>query len=363
MFEQKTYQYLLAQALARAPANVDTRQGSIFRDSVSGQMLILASMYVDLDNFIKLLSLDSAEGEYLDDKSELLGIERNAATLATYEATLTGTATVEDGARFFAEGLFFGLYHDDNGDAYFECETPGAAGNYIEAGTEANPIQSIDGLTSAIFGERITAAADEETDDSLRSRIKARIYENAENGNAAHYKKWCEEVEGVGSAKIIPLWKGPNTVKGIIFAEDGSAASAEVVAAVQAHVDPDDDEDGEGDGLGEGAANLGAKFTAVAPTALPINVSAQLSLADGADLTAVTERISQNLSSYLLSLAQSATSDTLVRYYQISTIIMSDDDVIDHTGLTVNSGTANVPVAYDKVCTLGTVTLTDAQEA
>lgn len=365
MFEHKTYQYLLAQALARAPAGIDTRQGSIYRDSMAGQMLVLASMYVDLENIIKLLTLDTAEDEYLDDIASMFNMERTAATLATYEAVLTpfpGTAVAaEEGSQFFADDLYFGLYYDETGAPYFECETPGTAGNYVQEGTEANPVTTIGNLQSATFGAQILTAIDVETDDAFRERIKVRLRTLAENGNKEHYKYWCEQVEGVGHARIVPLWMGPNTVKGIIFGTDGGAASADVIAAVQQYVDPDDDGDGYGDGLGEGAANLGAHFTAVAPTTLTINISATLLLADGADLTEVTARIQASVEQYLNQLDRNSNYGATVRYYQISSIIMEDDGVLDHSDLLVNGDTENILVSYENVCALGELDLTTGE--
>lgn len=372
MFEEKTYQYLLAQALTRAPSGIDTRQGSIYRDSLAGQMLVLASAYVDLDNLIKLMRIDTAEGEYLDDLATLFNLERNAATLATYRATLTavpGAAlSVPEETQFFAEELYFDLYYDSDEQPYFECETPGTVGNYIQSGTAANPVMSVMNLASATFGEIITAAVDTESDEDFRERLKLRIRTLSENGNKEHYKTWCEQVEGVGHARIVPLWNGPNTVKGVIFGTDGGAASADVVAAVQAYVDPATlghtaTVDGVtyvvGDGLGEGAANLGAHFTAVAPTTITVNVSATLLLAAGADIDECKARITAALTSYLGNLERDSNYGATIRYYQISSIIMDDESVLDLTDLEVNGSTANIQLTSDQVSTLGTVTFTE----
>ena len=45
MFEAKTYEALLAEVLAAAPEGIDTRQGSIFYDAVSGPIMKIAKMY------------------------------------------------------------------------------------------------------------------------------------------------------------------------------------------------------------------------------------------------------------------------------------------------------------------------------
>lgn len=373
MFEEKTYQYLLAQALTRAPEGIDTRQGSIYRDSMAGQMLVFASAYVDLENVIKLLRVDTAEGEYLDDVAQIFGMERKAATLATYAAVITSapgtSATIAEGAQFYADQLYFGLYHDGSGTPYFECETEGTVGNYIQTGTEAIPMTSIDNLESATFGALITAAVDIESDGDFRARIKARIEMLGENGNRTHYKEWCEQVEGVGYARVVPLWNGPNTVKAIIFNESGGAADADVVAAVQEYVDPATQGltatvNGVtyvvGDGWGEGTANLGAHFTASAPTVFPINITGELLLASGASIDDCVSRIQTALSAYLSSLDRNSSYGATVRFYEISSIIMNDEGVIDHYNLLVNGSTQNINLTYEQVCALGDLLLGDA---
>lgn len=353
MFEDKTYENLLTEALAMAPPGIDTRQGSIYRDALTGPLLALAAIYTELDNLVSLTRVDSAVEEYLDDKGEEYGVDREPATLARYHAILDGD-NPEEGEEFIAENMTFGLYYDDDGNPYFECEEVGTVGNYIQEGTTAMPVNDLDNLISAEFGTLIAAAVDAQTDDDYRESIHQRLAFPAENGNRQHFKEWCESVTGVGHAKIIPLWKGPNTVKGVIYGTDGLPADASVVSAVQAYVDPDDDGDGEGDGLGEGAAEIGCHFTAVAPTPFNVTVTAILVLADGYDIDSVSSELQTEIVNYLRSLTMDSTSNNapIIRYNQISSIIMDSDGVLDHQNLLINGGTANLQPSYDQAATL-----------
>ena len=99
MFEDKTYEALMAEALSYAPSNVDTRQGSIYRDALTGPILALAQFYVDLDNLVSLTRIDTAPDEYLDDKGEEYAVERQDAVCATYAAVIEGTPP-NDGDEF-----------------------------------------------------------------------------------------------------------------------------------------------------------------------------------------------------------------------------------------------------------------------
>ena len=359
MYEDKTFENLLANALALAPAGVDTRQGSIYRDSLTGPLLALAGVYVELDNLIDLTRVDSAVDEYLDDRGEEFAVERQDATPARYVANITGVEP-EDGSEFIIGDQFFDLFYDDDDNPYFECQEVGIVGNGVIEGTEALPTSTIDGLEAASVGAMIDIGTEPEDDEDYRDRIQERISGPAENGNKQHFKTWCESVNGVGHAKIIPLWNGPNTVKGIIYDDDGLPADETVIAKVQEYVDPDLDGDGEGDGLGEGAAEIGCHFTAVAPSSLPVSVTAKVVLASGYDIDDATESVMDAITDYLKQVAidsSSSTTSPIIRYNAIGSLIIDADGVLDYSDLLLNGDTANIQPDADQVCVIGTVTL------
>ncbi len=362
MFEDKTYEALLAEAIAYAPANVDTRQGSIYRDALTGPLLALAQFYVDLENLVSLTRIDTAPGEYLDDKGEEYAVERQAATCASYEAVIEGTPP-NDGDEFIIGEQFFDLFYDDDGNPYFECVEPGEVGNGVQEGEPAVPVASIEGLISATVGAPIIAGAEAQNDDDYRERIQERISGPAENGNKQHYKTWCESVQGVGHAKIVSLWNGPNTVKGIIYGEDGQPASDAVIARVQEYIDPDKDGDGQGDGLGDGVAEIGAHFTAVKPTVLSLTVSASIRLASGYTLDTVRETLETAIAEYLKEAVIENDDDIaepIIRYNTIGSIIIDSEGVLDYANLLLNGATANIQPGTDEVVILDTLDVSEA---
>ena len=213
MFEDYTYERLLEDVLNSAPEGIDTRQGSIFYDAVSGILLKVAKLYTDLDLVVEMTTVATATDEALDTKAAEYGITRLAATRAKYRAIFDGT-TPEVGERFYYDLSYFVLRQDENtGVYYFEAEVAGESGNNIYAGTPAVPVNNIEGLISATFGEIYENGSDAEDDESLRNRVFEKIFGPAENGNKQHYKTWCESIDGVGRARIVPLWNGENTVK------------------------------------------------------------------------------------------------------------------------------------------------------
>ncbi len=356
MFEVYTYEKLLEEVLDNAPDEIDKRQGSIFFDSISGILVKIAKLYTDLDLMFNLVFIDTATGEFLDNKASEYGITRLSATGCCYYFIFEGD-TPDVGERFFTDGLYFVLKKTNNDIYYLEAEEAGTGGNYVYKGTKATPVNNIQGLVSASFGDIMELGTGEETDISLRTRIREKISGPAENGNKQHYKTWCESVDGVGKAKIIPLWNGPNTVKGIIINSLGLPADDSVIQRVQEYVDPDTDGDGEGDGLGEGAANLGARFTAVSPESYIINISFNVLLVSGAGLEDVKEQVTETVTEYFKRFALEYDDTVIIRISSIGAMISNLEAVLDYNNLTINNQTGNIEIADEQVAVLGEVSV------
>lgn len=370
MFEAQTYEALMKDVLALAPEGVDTRQGSIFFDAVSATVNKIAKLYTDLDRVFETVFIVTARDEYLDLRAAEYSMGRNAATSAKYCFEYTGTRPAV-GWRFFHQdsGYYFTLQEDGEGTLYLEAETPGTECNYIQSGDIAVPCNTVQGMTSAsfgpIYGEGYGTGT--EDDEHLRNRIFEKIAGPAENGNRQHYKTWCESVDGVGRAIIFPLWYGQNTVKGVLISPDGLPVADSVVEEVQRYVDPADEGMtvevcGKtyvfGDGRGNGQANIGAHFTAVAATALRVNLYFTAELREGQTGETVRQAVTEVITEYLKGLVLAAEDDApiIVRISTIGAILAGlTTHLIDYANLTVNGAEFNIRLATDQVPVLGEV--------
>lgn len=368
MFEDYTYERLLEDVLNNAPEEIDTRQGSIFYDAVSGPLLKIAKLYTDLDLIVEMTSVSTATGEALDLKANEYGIARNGATKAKYYVSFEGVMPLT-GERFYTNGKYFVLKEDVEKETYYlEAEQAGESGNDIYSGTPAIPVNSIEGLTSATFGGLYESGGDEEEDENLRTRVQEKIAGPAENGNKQHYKTWCESREGIGRARIFPLWNGPNTVKGVLIDTAGKPCGAAKVEEVQTYIDPA--ERGYtamvggktyvvGDGLGEGVANLGAHFSAIGASLLTINVSFAAELANGATKDAAEQEANEAIEEYLkeLVLTTLVSTDIVVRISAIGAILSGLQNILDYSNLHLNNGTKNITPGEDDVPVVGEVSI------
>ena len=350
-FTDRTYENILKEMLAMAPKGVDVRQGSIYYDAVSSCALKLANFYVDAEYVAELTNLWTAPGEWLDDKGREHNLERNAATPARYHYIYQGTKPAV-GTRFFTDGLFF-MLQDVDGALYLVAEEAGEASNCVLEGTPATPVVMARSLQVSEFGPLVEPGADTESDDDYRLRIQEKIAGPAQNGNKQHYKTWCEEVDGVGRARILPLWAGKNTVKGVLLDTDGLPAAETVVERVQEYIDPG------GTGLGEGVANIGAYFTAVAAQAVPITISCTITLTTGYSLQQAQEAASEAFRAYLRELALDTLDKTpmVVRMSRIGATLYDLEAVIDYEDLTINGLTRNIEITKEQVAVLEGVEL------
>lgn len=364
MFEEFTQEYFLNQAKALGDElGVDTRTGSVYMDMAAGHCLRAAFFFANLSELFNMFALDTCYADVLDDKAAEWGLTRHPSTSAVFKGVFTGTRPIP-GDRFFAEDseYYFTVTEDEETETlYLRAETQGAECNTLSPGTPVTPVDDISGLESAFLGEISSMGTDEETDDALRTRLREKIAGPAENGNRQHYKTWCESIDGVGRAKIIPLFAGENTVRAILYSPEGLPCTQDVVEAVQEYIDPitrnyefeDDDHHTWicGDGFGDGVANLGAHFLASSATAENITVSFAVTLSGGATLEECKAAAEEAIKDYFQTLAME-TDDSVGIVVRISTIgaMVSDlDQVIDYSDLELNGAGSNITLDIDGV--------------
>lgn len=94
--------------------------------------------------------------------------------------------------------------------------------------------------TATVGALGLTGGTDDESDDSLRARLLARITDRPQGGAEADYVTWAQEVAGVDGVWVIPLDDGPGTVTVYFTVEDdgdGIIPDAGEVADVQTEID------------------------------------------------------------------------------------------------------------------------------
>ncbi|WP_139491297.1 baseplate J/gp47 family protein [Brevibacillus dissolubilis] len=352
----QTSQEIFQRMITAVDNRFNKAVGSFISDVLKAYSLELTNWYGKVDEWKKKLQLDNLSGDELAQRIyERTGISRNQATKASTYILLTGNpgTPIVKGDRVASDTMSYivteAVQIGAGGTAQttVECTLPGSLGNVPANAIKSFPMP-IEGITSVTNLEPVTNGFDAETDEALLQRYYERVRTPATSGNRHHYRNWAKEVVGVGDAKVIPLWNGDNTVKIIIIDANKQPASDELVAQVQAYIDPGST------GLGDGVAPLGARCTVESAVARTISISFT-----GVTDPAVAEpdrirNLEENLRDYLASCSFTGIHPS---YAKIGNIILNTHGYLDYSNLLVNGGTANIQLADNEVPILGGVTV------
>lgn len=301
-----------------------------------------------------------------------------------------------------------------------EAETAGSAYN-VSIGSLSVLINAPAGVVSCTNAAATTGGTDVETDEVFRARILLELASAQGAGNAADYERWALAYEGVGFCAVEPLWDGPGTVRLMITDASNAPVSNAVISGLKNQLDPasastqlngavtlptatitvDDTTGFESSGKifvgsqpvtytgktgttftgctggtgtiadnsaviqsgkGTGLAPIGASVWVDTPSALTINVAADVIYDNGysdgsvAGSIDISEDIETAVSDYVKGLGPGG---DVIRTKIVAAIVDVEgvSDVSLGTVL-LNGSAANVSVSGSQVPTIGTITLT-----
>ena len=335
------YKSILNRLLDNIDNTLDKRQGSIIYDALAPAAMELAQCYTALDIYTNQTYLKTATGVNLDNRVADYNLTRKSATNAIRLVNVYNNNNelydIDIGSRFSIPEEYGGYDYVltekiETGKYKAECETPGTVGNtYLGV---LLPLYNIANLGKAEIIGTFQAGEDIETDESLRARALSILSKDAFGGNQADYKRYLDTIDGVGPAKIFPVWNGGGTVKISFVNSDYTIPDASFIAEVQELIDPIHASRQRGVGL----APIGHYVTVVAPTATSINIGAGIELVDGYELSDVQDEIKANISSYIAELGENwANASTLTVYRsKIVSYILKTDEVINVLNVTID---------------------------
>lgn len=333
--------------LDNVPAGIDKREGSVIYDAIAPAAVQLREFYINLESIMQETFADTASRECLVLRCAERGIAPYAATAAEIKGVFD--AAVNIGERFTGGGVNFYVKEVLEGENTYRliCETEGSAGNI--ASGELIPLKTINGLTSAAISEVIVPGRDEEDTESLRKRYFLSFENMAFGGNRADYINRVKALDGVGAVKVKRAWNGAGTVKLIILGADFTTPSAEVTMEVQQAVDPVS-------GEGIGIAPIDHAVTVQAAEGQSVNISADITYADGWNYDECKSIIEETVDGYFKELAkQWSDSDKLVvRLSYIESRLLDIDGIIDIENTKLNGTASNLTLDADKIPVRGT---------
>ena len=301
-----------------------------------------------IDPMIDRAFVSTADDEDLDLAGADNGLPRKEATHAQVLVRVSGleNQVVSSSVKISYSDVVFTAAEAKNipaagyVDVYFRCDTAGVIGN-VANGTEFTFDGNYYGLTSAVAVAAGIGGSEREDDESYRERILYKMQNEASSGNEAHYKLWAESVDGVASAKIVPLWNGNGTVKVLISTPDKSTPTQTLIDTVAAYI--------------ETQKPIGATVTVDSIEYVNINVTATVSLSDAGSISNVTAEFNELLASYL-----STYGLTTFSYIRIADLLLQCTGVLDVQSYTLNGGVQSITLTPTQMARVGTTSISEA---
>jgi uncharacterized phage protein gp47/JayE len=345
MYESLTYEQILGRMLDRVPNNIDKREGSVIYDALAPAAVEIKLMYIEFDDIMNESFADTASRDYLIRRCAERGIEPDPATHAVLQGEFTPANIDMTGKRFnmpnapinyvVTSQLSAGVYQ-------VQCETVGSEGNQYLG--QIIPIDYVDGLETAQLTDILIPAKDEQDTESLRQEYFESFNSKAFGGNEKDYLNKTNEIDGVGSTKVTPIWNGGGTVKLTILDAQYNRASTVLIDLVQNTIDPT------GDGMGLGLAPIGHVVTVDTVNEVTVNIQTTVTLEDGVTWGMVQQQAIDAIQQYFLELRQSWANQAslTVRVSQIETRLLGVTGILDVTNTKLNGSTANLALGtYD----------------
>lgn len=349
MYIARTQEEILSEMLGESTLPSSKIEGTFEYDVLASNAVEFAKTEVEMAEIHMSAFGMTAWDEYLDYKAESHGVVRRAAVKAVGTVTVTGNGTVEAGSYFqTSNGVRFITLEtvtvDGTADIEIEAVNAGTSGNVVAGAIKVIPL-SIPGIRSVTNTEATHDGYDREDDETYRTRYLKHVRLPAVSGNPYQYEDWAMEVEGVGAARCIRTWNGPNTVKVIIVNAEMEEASDYLIQQVYDHI--------------QDIRAIGAKLTVVSAHPKKINIEAQIvGKLNETDFYQGLLDYFKKLTTGIMGSGKSARQSFYVSYAQISSIILVEGEADDHIGLKINGGYDNIALEDDELPSVGTVIFT-----
>lgn len=336
MFEEYTFENILSSMLEKAPSDIDKREGSVIYDALAPAAAELSQYYIELESVMKEAFADTSSREYLILRCAERGIKPYEATAAELKGVFD--TEIDLGERFTANGVNFYVKEDLENLTYrLVCESRGTVGNIADE--VLTPLKTVNGLTLAKIDGILVPGRDEEETEELRKRYFLSFENMAFGGNRADYINKVKELDGVGDLKVIRAWNGGGTVKLIILGADMGIPTTEVIENIQEAVDPVN-------GEGEGFAPIDHAVTVVAVGGKTVNITADITYAEGADYESCKSLINDAVDGYFKELAKkwSESENLVVRISYIESRLLDIEGILDVENTKINGEAKNLTI-------------------
>ena len=352
MFEEYTFENIMADMMSDMPDGIDTSEGSLIYNACAKQAVRLEEAYLVMSGLEKNMYPDTADLDHLIRAGEERGCYIQQPTYAEFEAEFN--CPIPSGSRFNLDEYNYAVFRavDAERNTYvLGCESPGSGPNRITG--ELEPIEYVEGFEWGRITKCVTPGKDMEDIESYRARLLASYNYRGFAGNRGYYSSRVKELPGVLGCKIERVQAPSDRIKITIQGDDYRAPEEETVEKVQTTVDPV-----ENSGEGVGIAPIGHRVTIQAVSETQINADTTITYDKGYGYEDLKPYIDAAVADYLLGLRKTweGSESIVVRVLQIESAIVAIEGIVDVTGTKINGATENLIISDGSVPVEGVVT-------
>ena len=355
MYEEMTYDYILADAKAEAGDGIQKGEGSLVFNALSVLAFELEKLYIEANYILNEGFADTADMEGLVRIAANRGLTRKPATNAY--VSITANVALPIGWRASLKGYNYIVTEELDATNHIYkamCEEAGSGPNELLG--QLTPIDYVDGLTSAVITQVLIAGDDDETQEELYRRYLESFSTEAFGGNITAYKTIVNAMDGVGGCKVYPVWNGVGTVKVVVISADYGEPSSYLINQIQEALVPTDG------GTGYGFAPIDHDVTVAAVTPVTVNVTTSITYTAGYSWATIGDQITAAVEGYIKSIAEAwsegdARTEALVYVSRLEAAVLNVTGVTDIQGTTLNGSTTNMHLDSDEIPVMGTLVL------
>ncbi len=349
--KEQSAEEIMERMVERLPDDIDVSEGNhVYNLLMPTAVEKKRFIGFFLQEAIKLIFPQYCAGydEMVDYHAQTCGLKRKSPFYASVDIKVTGetgtiippgtrvsTASVNEIPSVEFETVEEAII-DESGCCQVAATSvePGEIGN-VGAKTILFSDGSLDGIGSVTNLEAAHGGVEEESTESLIQRIVE--YERNQGlsfvGCNADYKRWAEEVDGAGTATVIPPADDSGRVSVILTDSEGNPATESLCQAVYEHIMRPGDPSAR-------LAPINALLSVMAPVMVPLSISAEIELTSTYAVGMVKEAFLMGLKAYLKEVPK----DREVRYSKVYAVLSRTEGVEDIGSFAINGGTGNVPI-------------------